>query len=56
MKVLITEQLINYAKYLDATTEDMALKSAALKGYIDCLWCNEDISDNAYHILISGLV
>ena len=56
MKALIIEQLITYVKYLDETTEDMALKTAALKGYIDCLWYNDDISDNAYHILISGLV
>lgn len=57
MKRLITEQLITYAKYLDETTEDMALKTAAIKGYIDCLWYNDDdISDNDYHILISGLL
>lgn len=56
MKVLIVDQLIAYAKYLDAITEDMDIKTAAFKGYIDCLWNNDKISGKDYEILISGLL
>lgn len=55
MKVSIVDQLIAYAKYLDAITEDMNIKTAAFKGYIDCLWNNDKISGKDYDILISGL-
>lgn len=55
MRVLITEQLIRYGKYLDETTDDMSIKTAVLKGYIDCLWCNDEISDKDYNILVLGL-
>lgn len=56
MKPSIVDQLITYAKYLDETTKDMYIKSAALKGYIDCLWTNYEISGKDYEILISGLL
>ena len=56
MKVLIVEQLIAYAKYLDTITEDMDIKTAAFKGYIDCLWNNDNISGKDYDTLISGLI
>lgn len=56
MKVSIVDQLIAYAKYLDAITEDMNIKTAAFKGYIDCLWNNDKISGKDYVSLISGLL
>ena len=56
MKVSIVDQLISYAKYLDAITEDMNIKTAAFKGYIDCLWNNDKISGKDYGSLISGLL
>nr|DAF72599.1 MAG TPA: hypothetical protein [Caudoviricetes sp.] len=56
MKVSIVDQLIAYAKYLDAITEDMDIKTAAFKGYIDCLWNNDKISGKDYDSLISGLL
>lgn len=56
MKVLIMHQLIAYATYLDAITEDMDIKTAAFKGYIDCLWNNDKISGKDYDTLISGLL
>ena len=56
MKVSIVDQLIAYAKYLDAITEDMNIKTATFKGYIDCLWDNDKISGKDYDSLISGLL
>lgn len=56
MKALIVDQLIAYAKYLDAITEDMDIKTAVFKGYIDCLWNNDKISGKAYDTLISSLI
>lgn len=56
MKVSIADQLIAYAKYLDAITEDMNIKTATFKGYIDCLWDNDKISGKDYDSLISGLL
>lgn len=56
MKVSIVDQLIAYAKYLDAITEDMNIKTAAFTGYIDCLWNNDKISGKDYDSLISGLL
>lgn len=57
------EQIIAYAKYLDAITCDMTIKETAmkgyidcLKGYIDCLWNNNLISAKYYDRLIEALL
>lgn len=50
------EQIIVYAKYLDAITDDMAIKETAMKGYIDCLWNNNLISAKYYDRFIEALL
>lgn len=50
------EQIIAYAKYLDAITDDMTIKETAMKGYIDCLWNNNLISAKYYDRLIEALL
>jgi hypothetical protein len=50
------EQIIAYAKYLDAITGDMTIKETAMMGYIDCLWNNNLISAKYYDRLIEALL
>ena len=50
------EQIIAYAKYLDAITDDMTIKETAMTVYIDCLWNNNLISAKYYDRLIECLL
>ena len=50
------EQIIAYAKYLDAVTGDMTTKETAMKGYVDCLWNNNLISAKYYDRIIDALL